>query len=279
MLPQNLNLKTNLKYSQKAHLKRCISLEHTGLSFQEYELLVQDNLLPPAGNYSVDQRLLLSEVIWLKMMRELEACNFSREVIRKFARILMMEVAMKRPEKGQDFILTPDDAFSSWETSNGSTMNFLLLDIQIIALLLDKKDTLFQFTREGQLCYNHHLPHLESTPLKGPAVTISLHQLLASLAGQANVPALDSVITQLSTVEAQVINALREPTTPELIIKKAPAGEKSYSLELSIKRMGMGTLAQVERLFKKLTCGYGELLAKTNFKKHIYYEYLEKHRL
>src|SRR4051812_23564759 len=111
MLTQNLNLKSNLKYSSKNHLKRCIPLQQAGLSFEEYQLLVKDNILPSIGSYTKDQCLLLSETVWLAMIRELESCNFSRSVIQGFARTLMMEVALVNPGKNNNCELTADVAF------------------------------------------------------------------------------------------------------------------------------------------------------------------------
>jgi hypothetical protein len=83
----------------------------------------------------------------------------------------------------------------------------------------------------------------------------------------------------VSSAEAEVLAALRQPAYPELTIKKAPDEEESYSLELGIKQIGLGTSTQVERFIKKQANSYGGLLARTTFKKLVYIEYLERKRV
>ncbi|KAA9325041.1 hypothetical protein [Adhaeribacter soli] len=255
----NISLKTNPDQLLKSILERSIPLDQVGLRWLEYQQLVKEDLMPWPNQLKEGVLLTLSEAAWLKMVHGLKSCNFSEKVISSFNQRIMREVWYYESEESFNSFLTDGQVVTSLDHATQNITSFFLLDLIILELLKDKRDTKLQFNQDGRLLYSHNLVETDQRTMNGPVVSFSLYRLLVELIGKANVPALATFLAEVTTAEAEVLNAIRQPQNTSVLVEKPEPGSK-HVWDIVTKEVGTVTDGEAEYMRKEVKQNFGRLV-------------------
>jgi hypothetical protein len=218
MTPQiNFNLKLSQKDVVLQTRKRIVTLEQAGLTDQDYQLLLQDRLVPRPLEVNKHKQLNIVECVWFAMIKELRDCNYSPEIIWHFMLCLFADIV---DETDKHTVIEEETSDVFVVTSYSNTPS-TLLELLVVAALAQQEDLVLQFTRDGKIGFLAHAPRSESYALYDQTLlSFSVYSILKNLVGAANIPNTNSQPEFISSKEKQVLELARTKDWEKIEIKQ-----------------------------------------------------------
>lgn len=270
----NINLELSQFNAVSQVRKRIATLEQAGLTDEDYQLLLQERLVPRPLEINKHKQLNIVECVWFAMIEELSACNYSSEIIRHFMLCLFADVV----EETNKHTAVEEDAFGTLAVTSYSNASSTFLELLVAAALTQQEELVLQFTRDGKIGFLAQVPSSGSYVLQEQAVlSFSVYNILKSLIGTANIPNANSQPALISQGEKQVLELARGKGWEKIVVKKVANKQHTKWLLATSKYIVLSK--QEFNAFSKTVPNHNKLNNVEYGEKTVKFEYIEHSRL
>ncbi|WP_299818119.1 hypothetical protein [uncultured Pontibacter sp.] len=266
----------NLKLSQKDAVsqvrKRIATLEQAGLADDTYQQLLRERLVPRPLEVKKHKHFNITECVWFVMLKELKSCNYAPEVLWSFMLRLFADIV----EEADALISTEEETGNPILSYPNASSTFL--ELLVAAALVQQKDLVIQFTRDGDIGFLAQVPSSENYALHDQAViSFSVYSILKCIAGPMSLPEIKTQTTLTSPEEKQVLELARAKEWEKIEIKQVT--DKQHTNWLLATSKYLVLTKQEFHLFSNKMPSHNRLNNVEYGPKTVKFEYEERLRL